>query len=100
MTVAGRCDFCGGSNPRWSYPAKDVAHSPAPGVSPVMLTGGWGACDACHALIEHGDRNRLAERGARVFRGVSEALAKEVVVNTQKLFWDNRTGDPQLDEDA
>lgn len=94
-----RCDFCAGSNPRWSYPAKDVRHT-GPGGAKIMLTGGWAACDACHGLIERGDRNRLAERGARVFRGISEAIAKQVVVDTQKLFWDNRTGDPRLDEDA
>jgi hypothetical protein len=66
----------------------------------VMLTGGWGACDACHELIESGDRNGLAERGARVFQGLPEGVVKQVVVDTQKLFWDNRTGPPRLDEDA
>jgi hypothetical protein len=93
-----KCDFCGGPNPRWSYPAKDVGAIPIPGGPKVMLTGGWGACDACHALIERDDRNGLAEQGARIFRGLPEDTVKKAVVNTQKLFWDNRTGEPHLDE--
>jgi len=53
-----------------------------------------------HALIELGDRDGLAERGALIFRGLRVASVKKVVLDTQRLFWDNRTGEPTLNDDA
>lgn len=62
------CDFCLGDpkeDPiRWSYPCGYVRLSNA---NPVMnrTKDSWGACDACHDLIEAGDFDGLFDRTFR-----------------------------------
>jgi hypothetical protein len=57
-----KCDFCNIEAVKWDYPAKSFALFVA--FLNVMWgsNGGWGACHACHAIIERGDREALLAR--------------------------------------
>jgi hypothetical protein len=56
------CDFGAGCDePRWFYPAESFTFRlPIAGARPHESTGGWLACDRCHAMIEGGDWVSLA----------------------------------------
>lgn len=62
----GMCDFCSASGAPWTYPCDDftstVAVHPDGSSMSHGSVGAWGACDACHDLIEAGDFAGLAER--------------------------------------
>lgn len=59
------CDFCCGDPKefpiRWSYPAGLVPLVLQP-AGAEMSNDAWGACDECHALIEAGEYEKLADR--------------------------------------
>ena len=65
-----------------------------------MLAAGWAACDDCHWIIALDERDVLAERGAQIFQGTRfpEEVVRKLVADTQRLFWDNHTGPPRLEE--
>ena len=59
---------------------------------------GWAACDACHAIIQRGDREGLAARsvvtyGAKYGSGVLP-LTLPVARAVHDSFWANREGPP------
>ena len=56
------CDFCTLAGATWAYPAGPVRLRAA-GCG-FASDDDWAACDACHALIERGDRPALARRCA------------------------------------
>jgi hypothetical protein len=90
MTGATICDFCSGANPVWRYPAATFHDSFG-----SKSVEDWLACEACHAMIEAGDREGLIERafrcpgipqvvamrgrewGAELRRGSSQSLSHE-----------------------
>lgn len=64
-----QCDFCSSPDVKWAYKAEPFAGM----VLGVDRDGdimsrhfssddGWAACDACHQLIEAGDRDGLIDR--------------------------------------
>jgi hypothetical protein len=91
LTLDGeKCDFgVGCGPPRWLYPAESFKFRlPATGSPEHESTGGWLACEACHAMIEGGDWESLAWRSVpstlrpehrevtyRFMRGFHEAFA-------------------------
>jgi hypothetical protein len=109
------CDFCSSPDVRWSYPCRDhnrQAHAEALIQRPDgslrveemdiegFSHGGWAACSACHALIQRGDRDRLARRSAkRMIRNNPDiplvlSNATEHVRRLHDQFWANRDGPP------
>jgi hypothetical protein len=107
----GQCDFCSSPDVRWAYPARDFvvdAETVARNVGAPELAGlipdwgsrgGWAACPACHALVQRGDRDRLAIRSAkrmrRVYASLSMREALTAVRRVQDDFWANREGAPE-----
>lgn len=57
------CDFCSEPNVAWSYPARNFIGLAVANVMAESI-GAWAACPECHALIEAGDREGLAQRSA------------------------------------
>jgi hypothetical protein len=87
------CDFCGSASPAWEYPCESFT---VPGIPPGKSTGGWIACDDCHAVIEKNDREALARRGllnpSVSIIGPKAALAGVREIHQQ--FFDRRGGPP------
>lgn len=67
------CDFCSEPEVKWSYPAKDIASEELHWGS----RGDWAACEICHALIEKGERDKLAERSMQNFIRFNPEFASE-----------------------
>lgn len=97
------CDFCSSPDVQWSYPARDhVSHLGREYGLDFQLgsTGGWTACPACHALIERGDRRRLATRSLRRLIRKEPGVAAhkaEMLAALRQIhddFWQNREGPP------
>ena len=106
------CDFCSAPDVQWSYPARDFIvreEGLVVGIGESELTakefildqgshGGWAACPACSALVERGDRERLARRSAkRLIRthpelGLSLRQVLPDVRRRHDDFWANREG--------
>jgi len=111
------CDFCSVPDVHWTYPCRDHQGSETAEALTVgsdgkvsfekmvidgYSSGGWACCNACHALIERGDRERLATRSAkRLIRklkadqpwlvwSLSDATAH--VRRIHDRFWANREG--------
>lgn len=100
----GCCDFDTAPGPRWTYPCGDFQASAIVGTLGSMSqhsSGGWGACDECHADIE-ADRwdailhrlntRRQAEVG-RPFEGVALVMIKAL----WEGFVEHRTGPATAD---
>jgi hypothetical protein len=91
------CDFCSEQPVTWSYPARSfVAY--VVGAIESESVGDWACCDVCHALIESGDADALAERAIETLsvrhpetRPVREELLREMKV-LHRFFFDNRLG--------
>lgn len=110
------CDFCSSPDVRWTFPCREHTSKPehvealiqrrdaSLSVKRMDITatsfGGWAACSACHALIQRGDRERLARRSAkRMIRDHPDIpmLLGNVTVHVrrrQDAFWANREGPP------
>ena len=95
MTGATICDFCSGANPLWRYPATTFRDSFG-----SKSVEDWLACEACHAMIEAGDRGGLIERAFRC-PGIPPVVAmrgrewvRNYVVDLHKRFRRNRRGQP------
>jgi hypothetical protein len=105
------CDFCASPDVHWSYPCRDhqrrVEHlNVVMGTAgelrtqPVDLdafsSGGWAACNPCHALIERSDRVRLARRSAkRLIRSGAPIGLKAAIAHCRGIhdqFWSHRDG--------
>lgn len=91
------CDFCSVPSVAWAYPCRDflVGDVGVPGVPDQGSNGAWAACPACHALIERGDRSRLAMRSAKRLakkHGLSLKLVLRAVRQSQDAFWAHREG--------
>lgn len=109
------CDFCSSPDVRWTFPCR--GHTAADNLDAVLqhrdgsvsvesmevtriADGGWAACSACHALIQRGDRVRLARRSAkRMIRDhpdIPMVLDNAIghVRRLQDAFWANREGPP------
>ncbi len=98
MSYAGvKCDFCSALGPTWVYPARDFD---AYIVSPIIgeSIGAWAACEACHRLIEAGDREGLAVRSLdELIMSYPEAVMaaptlKQELLQLHELFFANRSG--------
>lgn len=92
------CDFCSSPDVQWAYPAEDfvVSGSILP-ANTAGSAGGWAACPACHALIERGDRVKLARRSARKFAkryGVPVGSIEPRLRELHDQFWAHRKGKP------
>ncbi len=95
------CDFCTLANPTWCYPAKDFimlqAHEARDNNTHVSV-GSWAACNACHDLIEAGNKSALATRFVETLPRAtrrSAAIRKRMLTEVEKLqldFWDHRCG--------
>ena len=85
------CDFCSAGSPVWFYPAVDF---PIPGGG--TSTGGWTACESCHAHIERGDRAALDRQIIEHFRRRHGRQAAELagpsLRETHERFFAHRTG--------
>lgn len=111
------CDLCSSPDVHWSYPCRDHAQKTehftalglredgSPAVEKMAIDGfsrgGWAACNPCHALIERGDRDRLARRSAKRMlkkqnlvgvMSLSDAIAH--IRRIQDQFWSHREGPP------
>lgn len=74
-----KCDFCSSLEPAWVYPAGnfDVAELQ------WGSSGGWTACEACAALIEKGDHDRLVRE--RMMGGAMPAAFSDMGITSIKL---------------
>jgi hypothetical protein len=95
MTVAiesqGICDFCSSRDVAWTYPARNISLEDINATS----MGAWLACNACHALVERGDRGALVERAftAPLLQALAEdARSIAFVQRLQAGFFANRLG--------
>lgn len=95
------CDFCTAVPVRWDYPCRDFSHHDidSSGV-PFQFNSHneWAACDACHAIIETGNRDALARRSVERYREVNPhafPLSLRVARAIQDAFWANREGPPR-----
>lgn len=106
-----QCDFCTSLDVRWTYPCEDFTIErtfSATGVYADLrqetqkikltssLTGGWAACDTCHALIEANDREGLLKRSAELdpTKRMSLHTKKELIAPLHTEFFAHRTGEP------
>lgn len=95
------CDFCchRGLPVAYAYPARDFG-VPLPGVAmSANSRGWWAACQPCHRLITKGDRERLAQRSAKVYRrqedtDLSLTHLATAVRELHDMFWQHRDGPP------
>lgn len=98
MSGGAECDFCSAPQIAWAYPARDfLIGSTVPGIPDHGSSGSWAACPVCHALIERGDRDRLAARSAKRLarkHGISYRMALRAVRESQDGFWAHREGPP------
>ncbi len=89
------CDFCSSPAPAWRYPA-DTFHD----LFGSRSVEDWLACEACHRLIQSGDRSALARRsldapGVRMAVGVlGRVLALDYCRDLHARFWRARRGAP------
>ena len=81
MTGATICDFCSGPNPAWRYPATTFRDSFG-----SKSVEDWLACEACHAMIEAGDREGLIERAFRC-PGIPQVVAMRVGSGRGTTSW-------------
>ena len=120
-----KCDFCSSHDPQWKYPCRDYVQTEH--MDAVLIKrdtgdlkresmsieahsqGAWAACPPCHALIERGDRERLARRSAkRLLKSVGTEMARawslgnatEHVRRIHDAFWSNRLGAPERIENG
>lgn len=106
----GICDFCSSPDPQWDYPCRDFVQNEIIELPHQRFSieahsdGEWAACPACHALIERGDRVRLAKRSAkRLLKRVDPEIArvwslKNATEHTRHIhdgFWRHREGQPE-----
>jgi hypothetical protein len=98
------CDFCRAPDVKWTYPAKPFTlgvGSDADGlIAAIGSDEWWAACDACHALIERGDKDEVARRAIRTSEREG-ALSRDPkmrgvvihgIVMIHSAFYENRTG--------
>ncbi len=91
------CDFCSSTPVTHSYPARDIVIPDTRSIS----RGAWAACEACHDLIEAGDRAGLAVRCADTFElpegfpplSFEERISAATCIHGQ--FYKARTGSPK-----
>jgi hypothetical protein len=94
----GECDFCSSPDVRYAYPARDFIIKTPSEIPDWGSAGGWAACPPCHALIQRGDRDRLARRSAKRMAktyDISLRAALAAVRRAQDDFWANREGAPE-----
>jgi hypothetical protein len=103
------CDFCTDGRIAWRYPTRPVtaALGPPDGGpdlrTAVQYNDAWLACQACHELIDRGERHGLARRAAAALaaerRGRAlgphelEGVLRQTA-SVHALFFANRRGDP------
>lgn len=93
-----QCDFCTAHTVTYAYPARGFIVQA--GELLRHYIGPWGACESCHALIEAGRWNTLADRtSAYVPPGMSRELArlyrremKRTTLALHRKFVERRTG--------
>jgi hypothetical protein len=68
------CDFCTAPGATWREPAGPIELRLAGGYG-FASPDDWAACDACHVLIERGDREALAARCADQLAAAGELPA-------------------------
>jgi len=101
------CDFCGSTDVTWEYPAQDfmigiggIHEDGSTEIIGVGSDGSWASCDACHDLIERGDKDGVLARtiatseregSLRSFPDLRGVLEKTIVV-VHKRFYASRTG--------
>ena len=96
-----KCDFCSARPVKWDYPCRDFSQE---GVAPTgqryvfnRRSESWAACDACHRLIQAGDREQLARRSVtRLHRLFPDRLQLRLpgVRAVHDTFWANREANP------
>ena len=95
MELVGVCDFCSTPGPRWRYPATSFIDTK----SGYGSVDDWGACDACHDLIERGDprsQRALVDRSLARFTTVWERRAMRPDLTAfHDQFRLHRTGPPE-----
>lgn len=94
------CDFCStAENVNWTYPCHDFIAKPLLPVLPdEAKIGPWAACNECHALIEKGDWEAVADRATANHpsaQGLSERhrrVLRKLLLALHKQFQENRAG--------
>lgn len=85
------CDFCSEPHPAWGYPAKDFVGYEVGGLVGESV-GGWAACNACHDLIEAGDRAALARRTLAALPTPADEEVWDFVGDLHRKFFEHRCG--------
>lgn len=97
MSTPGVCDFCAAVPVIAVYPCQDfVTVDPAGLLPDARMRGGWGACTACHALLDRGDYDRLAKRTWRRSNMDPASVPAQMVRLLHQDFRRHRTGPPIL----
>lgn len=86
------CDFCcstdSGDEIVWDYPAKSFTmHIKSPAPAEYTSHGHWGACAACHKLIDDGERDKLVKRSVEKFfsnKGINISLVPPEMIAVLK----------------
>jgi hypothetical protein len=93
------CDFCSAPHPRWSYPCRPSVTEVA-GIA-VHDMEPWAACDACHQLIQAGNRDGLARRSVETLIASNPEFAPEraelfafLRCGAHERFYRTRLGEP------
>ena len=92
-----QCDFCSAPCPGWRYPARSFIAYRATNLAGESV-GDWAACDACHKLIEAGDREHLAQRSLDelILRHPEARPAAEILfqdlADLHRQFFEHRCG--------
>ena len=92
------CDFCSKPSVKWTYPAADFVS-----LSTMWGSAGdWAACNACHDLIEAGDRKGLTARSVDGYfkygpnllpdNTTTRALLNREISLLHTVFMEARTG--------
>lgn len=93
-TPTSKCDFCSAIPVKWDYPCRDFNKD---GMTRAGQRESWAACDACHRLIQAGDREQLARRGVtRLHRLFPDRLPLRLpgIRVAHARFWANREANP------
>ena len=92
-----QCDFCSAPCPSWRYPARSFIAYRASNLAGESV-GDWAACDACHKLIEAGDRYSLAHHSLVELilkhpeaRAAAEILFQDLA-ELHRQFFEHRCG--------
>ncbi len=87
------CDFCSSQPVAWRYPAETFVM----GVFKKQVHQSikdWAACEACHGLIEVGNRVALLARSVACYQSKYgyEPQAEEMIRLAHDGFFEHRTG--------